>query len=401
MRHGRRAPALPAVLAVLACGFAGAAAAGARRFELADLAKIVRVSDPQISPDGKSIALVVARPDYDEDVYQRELILVDVASGARRVLTRERKGVSSPRWSPSGDRLAFLARVALPPPKGAQGVQPVRADRSGREDLSQVFVLPMNGGDAQRITGAPNGVAQFAWGPDGRQIAFVTPDDPENKESILRHDDAFEVGDNDYLAESAPTPMHVWLAPADGGEARRLTSGTWSLPRGEPPGPPSSPLSWSPDGRSIAFVRQALPHFGDGDQTVVTVLDVATGAARQLTSRKTLEGYPSFSPDGARIAFWYPREGDPNNVNEVHVAPAEGGRDTLLTRAIDRNLSRSIWMPDGKSLLVGGNDGTRVSLWLQPLEGASNRLDLGRAVPSNPFWVDMSLGPGGAIAFAG
>ncbi len=401
MVHRRHARAPLAVLAALACGCAGAAAAGTKRFELADLAKIVRVSDPQISPDGRSIALVLARPDYDEDLYQRELVLVDVASGARRVLSRDRKGVSYPRWSPSGDRIAFLARVALPAPKGAQAIQAVRADRSGREELSQVFVLAMNGGDAQRITSAPNGVAQFAWGPDGRQIAFVTPDDPENKESILRHDDAFEVGDNDYLAESAPTPMHVWLAPADGGEARRLTSGTWSLPRSEPPGPPSSPLSWSPDGRSIAFVRQALPHFGDGDQTMVMVLDVATGAARQLTSRKTLEGFPSFSPDGARIAFWYPREGDPNNVNEVHVAPAEGGRDSVVTRAIDRNLARSIWMPDGKSLLVGGNDGTRVALWLQPLEGAPKKLDLGRAVPSNPFWVDTSLGPGGSIAFAG
>jgi len=400
MRH-RPGRAASLIVAGIALGGAGGAAADAKRFELADLARIVRVSDPQISPDGRSIALVVSRPDYDEDLFQRELILVDVASGAQRVLTRDRKGVSYPRWSPSGDRLAFLARVALPPPNGSQGVQPVRADRTGREDLSQVFVLPMNGGDAQRVTRAPNGVAQFSWSPDGKQIAYVTPDDPENRESILRHDDAFEVGDNDYLAESAPTRLHVWLTPADGGEPRRLTSGTWSLPRSEPPGPPSSPLSWSPDGRSIAFVRQALPHFGDGDRTVVMIADIASGATRQLTTRTMLEGFPAFSPDGSKIAFWYPREGDPNNVNEVHVAPVEGGRDTVPTRSIDRNLARTLWTSDGKSLLVGGNDGTRVSLWLQPLDGAPRRLDLGRAVPANPFWVDVSLGRDGAIAFAG
>ena len=81
------------------------------RIQLEDLTKIVTVSDPQISPGGKSIVCVVSRQNFDEDRSDRELVLVDVATGAQRVLTFDRKGVGSPRWSPTGDGLAFVAVV--------------------------------------------------------------------------------------------------------------------------------------------------------------------------------------------------------------------------------------------------------------------------------------------------
>src|SRR2546426_12812032 len=92
------------------------------------------------------------------------------------------------------------------------------------------------------------------------------------------------------------------------------------------------------------------------------VLDVASGATRPLTARKGFEGYAVFSPDGARVAYWYPRDGDLNNVNEIFVTAAAGGAGASVTRALDRNLLRAIWMPDGKALLVGGHDGTRTAV---------------------------------------
>jgi len=274
-----------------------------RRIQLDDLGRVVRVSDPQISPDGKSIVVVMSRANYDENRYDAELVLVDVASGRQRSLTMDRRGIGQPRFSPSGDRLAFVATVA-----SAAG-QPARA---------QVFVMPMTGGDARRITSAPKGVQQYAW---------------------------------------------------------------------------------SPDGRSIAVVRLATAHSGDNDRATIQVVDVATGQLRGVTGRERAETQPTFSPDGSQIAYWHPREGDSGSVNEIHVAPAAGGAGRSLTRALDRNAARSIWMPDGKTLLVGANDNTRVSLWLQPLDGPARRLDLGTASPSSSFWVDVAVGKDGAIAF--
>jgi len=107
----------------------------------------------------------------------------------------------------------------------------VAADGSGKEAKPQVFVLPMTGGEARKITDAPNGIEQLAWRPDGKEIAYVTSDEPENKKEIEKHHDAFEVGDNDFLATEAAMPSHIWILPAEGGKAKRLTSGAWSLPR--------------------------------------------------------------------------------------------------------------------------------------------------------------------------
>ncbi len=355
-----------------------------RRFQLDDLGRIVRVSDPQIAPDGKSIVIVVARANYDENRYDADLVLVDIASGHQRALTTDRRGVSHPRFSPSGDRLAFLANAV-----GASSPQP----------RPQIFVMPMSGGDARRITSAPKGVQQFAWSPDGRAIAFTTEDEAEKKTGPERFNDSFEVGNDDFLIQSQAMPTHAWLAPAEGGDARRLTSGSWSLPINHPPGAPASPLSWSPDGGSIALVRLPTPHSGDARDATVQVLDVATGKMRGMTGKDRLEGQPSYSPDGSRIAYWQPRDGDSGNLNEIHVVGSAGGAGRTITRAIDRNAARSIWMPDGKSLLVGANDGTRVSLWLQPIDGAARKLDLGHLSPSSSFWVDVAVGKDGSIAF--
>src|SRR4029077_5573838 len=81
------------------------------RFGIESLGRLVRVADPQISPDGKAIVAVVSRPNYDDNRYDAELVLIDVATHKQRMLTHDRRGVSFPRWSPSGDRLAFLATV--------------------------------------------------------------------------------------------------------------------------------------------------------------------------------------------------------------------------------------------------------------------------------------------------
>src|SRR5262245_554664 len=347
------------------------------KMDLDALGRIVRVSDPQIAPDGRSIAVLVSRADLEENRYDTDIVQVDVATGATRALTSQRRGVGQPRWSPSGDRLAFLATGPASP---------------GREARAQIFIIPMGGGDARRVTDAPNGVQHFAWSPDGTTLAFATADEPERKTGIERHNRSFEITNDDFLIQTAPTSTHIWLVAADGrSPARRLTSGAWSLPTSFPPGPPASPLSWSRDGGSIAFTRVETPHSGDFDTSRLHVVDVATGAMRALTGNPKFEVHPVYSPDGTRIAFWRPRDGDTNNVNEIQVAPAAGGPGTSATASIDRHMARVIWMPDGNSLLVGANDATRVSLWVQPIGGAAKKLALGDVSPSSSFWVDVSV----------
>jgi dipeptidyl aminopeptidase/acylaminoacyl peptidase len=377
-------PVLVAFVLGLTCATPAAAQS---RMDLDAYGRIVRLADPQIAPDGRSVVLTVSRADFEENRYDADLVQVDVASGRTRPLTSQRRGVGQPRWSASGDRLAFLAAGPAAP---------------GREARAQVFVLPMSGGDARRVTDAPNGVQHFAWAPDGATIAFATADEPEKKSGIERHNRSFEIGNDDFLVQDAPMPTHIWLISSDGSApARRITSGSWSLPTSFPPGPPASPLSWSADGKSIAFTRVDTPHSGDFDRARVHIADVATGRVRALTGREKFEGHPVFSPDGSRVAFWRPRGVDSANVTEIQIAPATGGEGTSITGALDRNMARALWMPDSGALLVGANDATKVSLWLQPAGGAARKLQLGDVSPASSFWVDVNVGRDGAIAFVG
>jgi dipeptidyl aminopeptidase/acylaminoacyl peptidase len=356
----------------------------ARAIQLDDFLKIASVSDPQISPDGKSIAFIVSRPNLEQDRSDRELLIIDIPSGVPRALTHDRRGVGSPRWSPEGDRLAFEAM-----------------DSTAKEPKLQLYVLPMTGGEARKLTDAPNGVEQFAWRPNGQEIAYVTSDEPENKKDIEKHNDAFEVGDNDYLATGPETPSHLWIVPAEGGKARRLTSGAWSLAKSAPPSSPASPINWSPDGKLILFTRQDHPQFGDADQTTLQIIDVESSAIRKVTTHEKFESFGLFSPDGSRIAYWYPRDADTNNENEIFVTQTSGGDGASATKAIDHNIARVIWMPDNNSLLVGGHDSTQTSMWLQPLNAAPKKLALADVNPTWLFWIDAFVGRKGDIAFTG
>jgi dipeptidyl aminopeptidase/acylaminoacyl peptidase len=343
----------------------------ARRYSLDDFSRTARVAEPQISPDGRSIAVVVSRANLDENRYDGELLVVDIASGAARSLTTGRVGLASPRWAPDGQRIAFLATTP-----------------TGTTPRAQLFVAPAGGGEPRALTRAPLGVQQFTWSPDSQTIAFATADEPVKKEGWERFNDSFEVTGGDFLQTSARTSTHIWLVPSAGGESTRLTSGTWSLPVAHPPGPPPSLITWTPDGKGITFARQ--PTAGGRGSDGIFTITVADTSLRGMNLRGT---HPVYSPDGASIAIL---------SGGVSVAPAAGGGNVRrLTQAIDRNIARGLWMPDSRSLVVGGNDTVRVSLWLQPLEGDARKIDMGDVSPASSFFVDMHIGKTGGIAVAG
>jgi dipeptidyl aminopeptidase/acylaminoacyl peptidase len=364
------------------------AAAAASTFTLDDIPKLVGVSNVAISPDGKQIAFIVSRQDMKADRNDPTLELYDVASKSTRALTFERRGLSSPAWSPDGTKIAFIA------------------DRGTGDDArQQIWIMDLRGGDPIAVTDAPEGVEEFAWRPDGAAIAFVAPDEAANTKDVTKHLDSFVVGDQAYDDRSAPTSNHIWIATlnADGtATSKRLTSGTWSLPSAQPPSSPGPPISWSPDGKSIVFTKMPNPYDADSDFAIICKVDVASGAITPLTSHGKYEGFGEYSPDGARVAYWYPQNGDDAAVNEIYVAPASGGDGTDVTSAIiDTNVQRFIWMPDSKSLLISGHKDTDAALWIKPLDGAATRIDLRGVQPSQGFWLDASVSKTGAIAFAG
>ncbi len=353
-----------------------------QRFDLATIRGLVGVFAPAVSPDGRWVAYLVSRPDYWKDRYETDLMLADATTGTSRQLTFERAGVSQPRWSADGRSLAFVA-------SGGDSIGP------------QLWVLSLAGGEARQLTRTRGGVQSYAWRPDGTALAFVAQDTAPRDTGEARFRTGFEVGNGDMFLEAPVRPSHVWLVPSAGGEARRLTSGNWTVEYSLPPGPPASGLSWSPDGRTIAFVRLPTTDTGSGDSTSIVLLDVNTGVPRSVTGVSTGESGARVSPDGRWIAYRSPRNGGEswNHVLEAYLAPTGGGAGRPLSRALDRNLFMAEWLPGGRSLLVAGNTGTTVGLWVQPLEGAARQLALGDLVVAGAYGYEVDVGRTGAIAF--
>ncbi len=316
----------------------------AERFNLEHAAKIVNVTNPQISPDGKSIVVAVSRANLKENRFDTELVQVDVSTRAQKVLTRRQ--ASQHRWSPDGTRLAFVAPVDSKP---------------------QIFVMPIDGGESMQVSKSVTGVQSFEWRPDGKAFAYSAVEEAPKREGEEKANRSFEA-DVNYLLTESPRPSHLWLVPVEGGEGKRLTSGEWSV---------EAPLYWSPDGKKIAFHAQPGPGPRYWMEVGSRVLDVETGKVSPLSGKTGLERAFGYSPDGRLFAYSWPRDGDTRFVDEIQVMPSEGGPARNVTGALDSSAAMQ-WAPDGKSMYVMAPKETRIALWLQPIEGPARRLDTGK-----------------------
>ena len=361
---------LPIILCLLVCPLMTHAATPS--FTLDDLQKIVSLSSPQISPDGKQIAVVVSTPDWKTDKAKQEIDLVDVEPGTRRALTSNREGVSEPRWSPDGTRLAFVAQDA-------------------ETKKPQIFVMPMNGGDAQRITDNKQGVDTYSWSPDGKQIAFIAQDPPVNEKAIKEHNKVFQVADGNFLLKEAVAPWQLWVIPAVSGTATQLAKGTFSLDT-EQGG--ATPPAWSRDGQHIAFTEFPSPYWGPSFHSVIAQVSAQGGSPSTLVPDQGVVGI-AYAPNSDDFAFQRPRNGDENNGNAVYVSVHGKAHDA--TAGLARNFNAYAWLPDGDALITQGELGTRAVLWQQPLSGKARLLDLGDVNAGG----DMSVAKNGAITFVG
>jgi dipeptidyl aminopeptidase/acylaminoacyl peptidase len=366
---------LPAVCLVALS--ASGQTAPANRFSAEDFVKVVRVSDPQIAPDGKSIAITVGRANLKENRYDNEIDLVDVQSHRLRVMTHGKLGAGSPRWSPSGDRLAYLAQDA--------------------DKRTQLWVLPMGGGDSLQITHSKTSVKTYAWRPDGQAFVYGAEDEAPEKKDQAKFEDAFEVGNNGYVERIPTLPVHLWTVSAAGENEKRLTSGSWSLPDAHGTLGVPLPLAYTPDGKSILFVRAESPVSGDYSSSRLELLDVATGAMHALTKSEIEEGNPKLSPDGTLVAYSYPRDGKRRNESSAYTVAvsATGGTGKNAVADLDHAVDTADWMPGSRSLLVAANDGTHVGFWLQPLDGAATKVSVGSVNPAG----GLSVGKDGSVAF--
>jgi dipeptidyl aminopeptidase/acylaminoacyl peptidase len=325
---------------------------------LADLRKTVTVTSPQISPDGRSIAVQFKRADYNKDKTVTDLVLVDVTTHRSRTLLHDVKGLGSVQWSPDGSRLAYVAD-------------------------QQVYVLPMNGGEPVQLTHVKTSVDAIDWRPDGGAIAYAASLEPANKKQIDRHEDAFNVDDNPWTDQEAPAREALYEIPANGGKERRV-SGDWSVGGG---------FTYARDGRSIFATRITDDKSPNRylSREIVRI-DVRSGRITPLRKLSVMQTDPLRGPRG-QIAYAFANPAGTMQT-ELALAGADGSNPHMITARLDRNVNGVAFLPDG-SLLATANDKTGRTLYRISPSGSVRAVSLGSLVPA----FDASVSRNGTIAF--
>jgi dipeptidyl aminopeptidase/acylaminoacyl peptidase len=319
-----------------------------------DLTRLLFVSDPQLSPDGRRIAFVVTSLSEERDEYLSNIWVVDGVGGTPRRFTAGPGRDTEPRWSPDGTRLAFLSE---------------RAPAEKR----QVYAMVADGGEPVKLTTLKHGTSSVAWSPDGSRLAFVSPvggsPEPESEEEKRKSQPArvitslkYRFNGEGFIYDRRP---HVFVVGADGGTPVQLTDGDFA----------DADPTWSPDGASIVFASARHAERDDDDASDLWRVAAAGGTPLRLTTTAGPVMFPAFSPDGRQLAYLARpgRNAYGRNVR-VYTMPSDGGPAVCVTDALDRSCGplhvRPLWSPDGGSIVVAAEDHGEVGLWRAAVSGS-------------------------------
>ena len=313
-------------------------------FQPADLTRIADLSDPALSHDGNWVAYTVSSANVDDDQSHSDLWRVRYDGSQRTQLTHTRDSNEwQPRWSNDGAWIAFLSN------------RPPDADESGDDATTQVWLMPADGGEARRLTDFADGVEDFVWSPDAKQLAVIAIDPefpadaekPKNPPPIVTERYQFKEDGAGYLDARR---KHLYLFDIASGKAELLTPGAHDeqLP------------AWSPDGKTIAYVTK---RGADPDRhlnyDIYLIAPKAGARERQLTTFPGAdldpywESYPAWSPDSTRIA--YLQSGEDKWVYyapwQLAVIDVASGK-SRIPAAIDRCFTHPRWSADGRHVFA-------------------------------------------------
>ena len=315
---------------VVVLSFASAALAGddAGLFMAEDVFDLEYANDPRISPDGRQVVYERRANDIMSDQTVSNLWIVNVEGSRHRPLVSGTAGASSPRWSPQGDRIAYV---------------------QGTENGTGIFVRWMDSGQTALLSNLQKSPADLAWSPDGRWLAFVMsvkaesepiakprtkPEGAEWSEPVKVIDTAQYRRDGQGFLETAYA--HVFVIPADGGSPRQLTGGDYNH---------DGPLAWTTDGDGILFAanRDAGWQLASGESDLYRV-SVSDRTLTQLTDQAGGEHAPVMSPDGRHIAYIYDDNRKiPYRNRILHVMSPDGADDRPLTAGLDSSVNGIQW----------------------------------------------------------
>ena len=311
------------------------------------------VSDPRLSPDGQQVIYTRQWIDKVNDTRKSSLWIID-ADGSRNRFLVDGSGA---RWSPNGDRIAFVA--------------------DGEPEGPQIFVRWMDAeGATSQITRVERAPGDLSWSPDGEQVAFTMTvrerntwpiEMPKAPEGATWTESPRIIERLDYRQDrqgfTDDLYRHLFVVPASGGTPRQLTDGNWD----------HTGTEWAPDGRRILFrsLRVADADY-EWRESEIYAVDVASGDIRQLTTRNGPDGGAVVSPDGRQVAYMgYDWTRDTYITQKIYVMNIDGSNARLASGDWDRQPSNLIWKADGSGVYFTSRTEGTANLYFLPTTGVT------------------------------
>ncbi len=355
-------------------------------------------TDVSVAPDGNRVAFLVSEFDSEEDDRHTSLFVAPIDASAEPYRLTRASSASSPKWSPGGTRLAFLAAretdAELAVANGsdengdADGDDAAEGDDDEADDdgddtgeegpvgegpRTQVWSFDMHrGGDARQLTDRDYGVSDFDWAPAGDRLVIAAEDPTDEDEEYLKQreeDGPIEVDRLQHKGNGIgwmnEVPTYLFVVDVDSRETVRLDD-AYDADKGDRQG---LQPTWSPYGDRIAFVAQ---HEADPDRThvrnVCTIRPDGTGY-EQVTDAGLSVSMPRWSPDGSRIVVG---GGDPFNwykPTEAYVLEVESGEFRSVSASLDRTIAfggNPQWLDDDTLVALFGDEGNTRMVRLDP-----------------------------------
>lgn len=327
----------------------------AKPIDFDDFIRIKRVSDPQVSPDGKLIAFVVTEMDKKKNSSNSDIWIVPAAGGEPRKLTSSPKADFNPRWSPEGKRIAFI---------------------SNRGGSPQIWTIDLQGGEANQLTDISTGAGNVIWSPTGNHLAFVSSVFPDCADDECNRQKNEERDKSEVKAKffnqllfrhwnswQEDKRSHLFVIPSHGGNAVDITPGDFDTP---PISLGSShDITFSPDGKTICFVRNIDPEFkmSLGTNNDLFVSSRQGGTIQKITSNTANDNSPHYSPNGRFIAYRaMARPGFEADKYSLILYDLRTQHHSNLTEKLDISVNDVLWSPDSTALYFTFQDKGCISL---------------------------------------